>query len=213
MKSRRITPTIAPVTRLSLRRGLTHCLSIAGLLGVLLMTAAPAVADPQPPPAPLVLYLSGIYQPVVNGPNLGLSGINLNDGTWITTQIHSVTTAPGSPNQKSSIVGNFYSQVTSALVAYQLPGGAILMQFTGGNWGTPIPDGGTGFYYQETWELTIAQATGIYSQYVGGHNHMVDRFHSLNGDFLTNPNAGPFDESCFCIISVEGSLPLWWSSN
>lgn len=212
MRPERVSSTNA-LRRLSPRKTLTHAACIAGALGLLLGAQRLASAAPQPPQAPLVLYLSGIYQPVVNGPNLGLTGINLNDGTWITTQIHSVTTVPGSPNQKNSIAGNFYSQTTSALVAYDLPGGAILMQFTAGNWGAPIPDGGTGFYYEETWELTILQATGIYSQYVGGHNHMVDRFHSLNGDFLTNPNAGPFDESCFCIISVAGSLPLWWSSN
>ena len=86
------------------------------------------------------------------------------------------------------------------------------MEFTDGNWGPPIPDGKGGFYYQETWELTILQATGIYAKYLGGHNHMVDRFHSLNGDILSNPNPpGPFDENCYCIISVAGPLPLWWT--
>jgi hypothetical protein len=58
---------------------------------------------------------------------------------------------------------------------------------------------------EETWELTVLDATGIYSPYKGGHNHMVDRFHALA--------TGQFDENCYCIISVAGSLPLWWSSN
>jgi hypothetical protein len=77
----------------------------------------------------------------------------------------------------------------------------------------PSPTGTVG-YDQETWDLTILEATGIYTPYVGGHNHMVDQFHPLNGDFLTNPNSpGLFDENCYCILSVTGSLPLWWTSN
>lgn len=174
------------------------------------------MADGKPAPNdPIVLLLRGIYQPAVNAPNLGLSGVNLNDGTWITTEIHTVTSVPGSPNQDRAVAGHFYSQTTSALVAYDLPGGAILMQFTAGSFAQnpKIPDGNGGFYYEETWELTIVQATGIYAPYVGGHNHMVDRFHSLHGDLLTDPTAGPFDENCYCIISVAENLPLWWSSN
>jgi hypothetical protein len=58
---------------------------------------------------------------------------------------------------------------------------------------------------QETWELTITDATGIYSQYKGGHNHMVDRIDALPG--------GSFDENCYCIISIGGGSPLWWTSN
>ena len=184
----------------------------------LIASAGTMVAQGNPAPNdPVVLWLKGIYQPAVNAPNLGLPGINLNDGTWIVTEIHSVTTVPGSSSQKEAAVGHFYSQTTSALVAYDLPGGAILMQFTGGSgpfggWGAPIGDGTSGYYYQETWELNILQGTGVYASYTGGHNHMVDRFHSLNGDFLANPAAGPFDENCYCIISVGGGLPLWWTS-
>ena len=189
---------------------------MAGALTILLAT--PAMAQGKPAPNdPMVLWLKGIYQPVVKGPNLGLPGINVNDGTWIVTDILSVTTAPGSTNQSHAAIGHFYSQTTSALVAYDLPGGAILMQFTGGSgpfggWGSPISDGTGGYFYQETWELDILEGTGIYSAYTGGHNHMVDRFHSLKGDFLTNPAAGPFDENCYCIISIGGGLPLWWTS-
>jgi hypothetical protein len=184
----------------------------------LIASAGTVVAQGNPAPNdPVVLWLKGIYQPAANAPNLGLPGINLNDGTWIVTEIHSVTTVPGSSSQKEAVVGHFYSQTTSALVAYDLPGGALLMQFTGGSgpfggWGSPIADGAHGYYYQETWELNILQGTGVYAPYTGGHNHMVDRFHSLNGDFLNNPAAGPFDENCYCIISVGGGLPLWWTS-
>ena len=33
-----------------------------------------------------------IYQPVVNGPNLGLSMVDLNDGSYSTTKIYRSTT-------------------------------------------------------------------------------------------------------------------------
>jgi hypothetical protein len=174
----------------------------------------PTVAQARPAPNdPIVLLLKGIYQPVVKSPSLGLSGVTI-DSTWTFTEIHSVTSVPGSTNQDTAVVGHFYSPSAGPLVAYDLPGGSMLMEFTGGNWGPPIPDGKGGFYYQETWDLTILEATGIYAPYAGGHNHMVDRFHSLSGDFLSNPSApGPFDEDCYCIISVAGALPLWWTSN
>ena len=169
--------------------------------------AAQGAAAKPAPNDPMVLLLKGIYAPAVNAPNLGLPGINLNDGTWIVTEIHSVTTVPGSTNQSSAVVGHFYAQTTSALVAYDLPGGALLMEFTAGSFdeNPPVSDGNGGVFLQETWDLTILKATGIYSQFAGGHNHMVDRF-----DALAN---GLSDESCFCIISVGGGLPLWWTSN
>jgi hypothetical protein len=124
---------------------------------------------------------------------------------------------PGSSSQKEAAVGHFYSQTTSALVAYDLPGDAILMQFTSGSgpfggWGSPIAGGSGGYYCRETWELNILQGTGVYAPYTGGHNHMVDRFRSLNGDFLSNPAAGPFDENCYCIISGGVACRFWWTS-
>jgi hypothetical protein len=195
-------------------KGLTRVFWIAGALSIPLASPAPATAQGVPPPNdPIVLLLKGIYQPVVKAPKLGLTGVSI-DSTWTFTEIHTVTSVPGSTNQDTAVIGRFYSPPNGPLVAYDLPGGSILMTFTAGNWGTPIPDGQGGFYYQETWDLTILQATGIYSKYVGGHNHMVDRFHSLNGDFLSNPNAtGPFDENCYCIISAPSKPPLWWTSN
>ena len=178
---------------------------IAVALVVLLASFGTAMAQKPPPNDPIVLLLKGIYQPVVNGPNLGLPGVNLNDGNWISTEIHTVTSVPGSTNQDKAVIGRFYTQVTGSLAAYDLPGGAILMQFTAGSFGEnpPIPDGQGGVYLEETWELTILDATGIYSPYKGGHNHMVDRFHRLA--------TGQGDESCYCIISVKSNLPLWWS--
>lgn len=190
----------------------THCFILAArvglVLGIVATTSGHAMAQGRPAPNdPIVLLLKGIYQPATNAPNLRLPGVNLNDGTWIFTEIHSVTSIPGSTNQSSAVVGHFYAQTTSALVAYDLPGGAILMQFTAGsfNENPPVPDGNGGVFLQETWELTITDATGIYSAYKGGHNHMVDRF-----DAMSNGSA---DENCYCIISVGGGSPLWWTSN
>jgi hypothetical protein len=163
---------------------------------------------------PFLLLLKGVYQPVVpgTGPDLGLSVVNLNDGSYSTTQIHTVTRIPGSPNEDNAVVGHFFAQLNAALAgalvvlcAYQLPGGAIAMQFTGGGFPTQISDGQGGMYLEGTFELAILEATGIYSSFVGGHNHMVDRLHKLND--------GSFDENCYCIISLPSSLPLWWSSN
>ena len=173
----------------------------------LLASAGPMMGQGKPAPNdPVVLLLKGIYHPAVNAPNLGLSGVNLNDGAWTTTEIHTVTSVPASTNQDQAVAGHFYVN-TTGLAAYDLPGGAILMQFTAGSFGEnpPVPDGQGGAYLQETWELTIVQATGIYSRYVGGHNHMVDRFHVLA--------SGMADESCFCIISTPSSPGLWWTSN
>jgi hypothetical protein len=202
-----MTNTAQTSRRLSLNKILNYGPWMAALTLLLTSPMHVMAQGHSGPNDPIVLLLKGIYQPAVNAHDLGLSGINLNDGTWITTEIHTVTSIPGSTNQDRAVMGHFYSQTTSALVAYDLPGGAILMQFTAGsfNENPPIPDGQGGAYLQETWELTILQATGIYASYVGGHNHMVDRFHALAN--------GQFDENCYCIISTKESLPLWWSSN
>jgi len=194
----------------------TTCATFAGVLAVLFTIQEPTAQAKPAPNDPIVLLLKGIYQPVVKAPNLGL-GMTI-DNTWAFTEIYSVTSVPSINNQDHAAIGHFYSPPTGPFVEYDLPGGSILMQFTGGSgpfngWGAPVPDGNGGFYYQETWELNIVAATGIYSSYVGGHNHMVDRFHSLNGDFLTNPAAGPFDEDCYCIISAPSEGSLWWASN
>jgi hypothetical protein len=87
-------------------------------------------------------------------------------------------------------------------IAYQLPDGAITMQFDDPPAGAPpglnafvaIPDGKEGFYLEGSFGLTITHANGIYHRFKGGRNHMVDRLHQLG------PN-GPFSEFCFCNIS------------
>jgi hypothetical protein len=151
-----------------------------------------------------ILLLAGVYQPVLpgQGPNLRLSasGVNLNDNTYSVTRIYPVfgIANEGGVIDQDKAIGNFYAQfrsgqATGNLCAYQLPGGAIAMQFTSGG-STPHPDREGGFYLEGTFELTILEATGIYRDFQGGHNHMVDRLHQLAD--------GQFDEFCFCNIST-----------
>ena len=119
--------------------------------------------------------------------------MNLNDGTYSKTQIYPVHIEgiPCGTNEDTPI-GNFYVQFGGSLAAYQLPEGAIAMQFTC-NGLTPVSDGMGGTFLNGTLELTILEATGIFRSFQGGHNHMVDRLHHRSD--------GSFDEYCFCFIS------------
>ena len=173
--------------------------AIGGAMVALLSSAGPIMADGMDAPSdPFILLLKGVYQPVVHGPDLGLTGVNLSDGSYSTTKIYPVFgTADGandgSRRDNARAIGNFYAQFNGNLVAYQLPGGAIAMRFTGGSL-TPHPDGQGGQFLEGALELTILDATGIYRAFKGGHNHMVDKLHNLAD--------GRFDEFCFCIIST-----------
>jgi len=142
-----------------------------------------------------VLLLKGLYKPVVKGPNLGLSMVDLNDGSYSTTKIYPVSGTPGNKNEKKA-VGNFYVQFAGELCAYHVPGGSFAMRFTGSDV-IFVPDGVGGQYLEGTFELTILEATGIYQSFVGGHNHMVDRLHFL----APGDGSGGLDEYCFCFIS------------
>jgi hypothetical protein len=174
------------------------------------LLAAPLLASPRrvvatqtdAPKDPFLFLLKGLYQPVVNGPDLGLSraGVNLNDGTYSTTGIYPIH-VEGIPcgATEDIAIGNFYVQFAGSLCAYQVPGGALAMQFTcpttgpGGTFTSSVSDGMGGFYLDGTFELTILEATGIYKSFQGGHNHMVDRLHQLVD--------GTYNEYCVCIIS------------
>lgn len=142
-------------------------------------------------PAPLVVLLRGLYQPVDDGPDLGLPGVDLNDGSYSTTKIYPVS---GFKNRTDVLVscGDFYVQFEGSLAVYDLPGGAIKMRFTGQNTEN-VDDGSGGTYVQGTWELSIPKATGRYEKFVGGHNTMVDSLHLLE--------SGDADEFCVCLIS------------
>lgn len=141
-----------------------------------------------------VLLLKGLYQPVVNAPNLGLSMVDLNDGSYSTTKIYAVSGTPGNKNENKA-VGTFYVQFDGDLCAYHVPGGSFAMRFTGSDV-IFVPDGFGGRYLEGTFDLTVLEATGIYRPFVGGHNHMVDKLHFL----APGDGSGGVDEYCFCFI-------------
>ena len=161
---------------------------LAGLGGLLLF---PGQLVAKQPSDSFVVLLKGLYQPVVHGPNLGLSTVDLNDGSYSTTRIYPVSGTPGNTNQNKA-VGNFFVQFDGDLCAYHIPGGSFAMRFTGSDY-VFVDDGQGGQFLEGTFELSILEATGIYRPFVGGHNHMVDKLHFLA--------SGGVDEYCFCFIS------------
>lgn len=178
---------------------------IGRAVAALLASSRRLMADDEGAPNdPFILLIHGIYQPVLigKGPkdNLGLTTVNLSDGTYSKTQIYPIFGVDGANDQRKAI-GTFYVQSNGGICAYDLPGGAIAMQFlpapagapAGFNGFVPFPDGQGGVYLEGTFELVILEATGIYRAFKGGHNHMVDRLHQLAN--------GQFDEFCFCNIS------------
>lgn len=165
---------------------------IGGAIGgglVTLLAPQLATAHERPRKQPLALLLRGLYQPVVDGPDLGLSKIDLSDGSYSTTKIYPAF--PGHPNVLEEI-GDFYVQFAGTLCAYDLPRGAIAMEFTGSNT-IEVPDGSGGTYVQGTFELDVLQANGQYRSFKGGHNRMVDDLHLLE--------SGAADEFCVCLIT------------
>jgi hypothetical protein len=161
---------------------------LAGL-GALLLSPAELVA--KQPSDSFVVLLKGLYQPVVRAPNLGLSTVNLDDGSYSTTKIYPVSGTPGNKDPNKA-VGNFFVQFNGDLCAYHIPGGSFSMRFTGSDF-VFVDDGVGGQFLEGTFELTVLEATGIYRPFVGGHNHMVDKLHFLA--------SGEVDEYCFCFIS------------
>jgi hypothetical protein len=166
----------------------------AGALVALL--ASPVRAMANAPDSPFVILLKGLYEPVVHAPNLGLSAVDLNDGSYSKTKIYPISGIPGSTKPDQTI-GDFYLQLgTGDLCAYHVPGGSFAMRFTGSDVHF-VPDGFGGRFLVGTFELTILEGTGIYKSFVGGHNHMVDRLHFL----APGDGSGGIDEFCFCNIS------------
>ena len=170
---------------------------IGGALAALLSFPGRVIAQGHAvPDDSFVVLLKGLYQPVVQGPNLGLSMVDLNDGSYLKNKIYPVSGIPGN-TKVNKAVGNFYVQFPEGdLCAYHVPGGSFAMRFTDSDF-IFVPDGVGGQYLEGTFELTILEATGIYQSFVGGHNHMVDRLH-----FLAPGNgSGGLDEYCFCFVS------------
>ena len=58
---------------------------------------------------------------MVNGPDLGLSTVDLSDGSYFTTKIYPVLGTPGHTNVLKAI-GDFYTQFTGNHCAYDFPG-------------------------------------------------------------------------------------------
>jgi hypothetical protein len=175
--------------RAALRGGL------AGLAGLGGMLAFPGAMMAKAPSDSFVVLLKGRYHPVVHSPNLGLSTVDVGDGSYSTVGIYPVSGIPGNTNQNKA-VGTFYVQFDGDLCAYHVPGGSFSMRFTGSDY-IFVPDGVGGQFLEGTFELTILEATGIYRPFVGGQNHMVDKLHFL----APGDGSGGFEEYCFCFIS------------
>jgi hypothetical protein len=178
---------------------------MGGALAALLASPRAAIADaPDRPSDPFIVLLNGFYQPVATGPNLGLSSVNLSDGTYSRTNIYPVYGIKGDEGNgaQRKAIGTFYVQFAGDLCAYDLPGGTIAMRFAGVPAGAPpgfngfvpFPDGAGGFFLEGTFELDIIEATGVFAPFGGGHNHMVDRLHQLAD--------GRFNEFCFCNVTT-----------
>jgi hypothetical protein len=151
----------------------------------------------QPPAETFLILLEGLYEPVERCDDLGLSGVDLCDGSYSTTLIYPVSGLDAKVKKHGNgngdkPIGKFYVQFAGMLAVYDLPDGAIKMEFTGSDV-KEVPDGQGGVFIVGTFELAITDATGIYQSFIGGHNTMVDVLHGL-GD-------GNFVEHCYCNIS------------
>jgi hypothetical protein len=164
--------------------------TLVTLLPAPLLAAGRAPLNPggQPVADTFSILLEGTYKPV--GPhqgNLGLTTVDLDDGSYSKTKIYRITGHPA-----KDPIGTFFVQFNGNSAVYDLPGGAIAMVFTAFDTKT-VPDGQGGTYIVGTIELDIPEATGRYKSFVGGHNTMVDILH-LFAD-------GRAFEHCICIIS------------
>jgi hypothetical protein len=170
---------------------------IGGAGALVALLASPVRVMAKAPSDPFVILLKGLYQPVVHGPNLGLSVVDLSDGSYSKTKIYPISGIPGNA-QPDKTIGDFYVQLNGGedLCAYHVPGGSFAMHFTGSD-AHFVDDGFGGRFLEGTFELTILEATGIYKSFVGGHNHMVDKLHFL----APGDGSGGIDEFCFCNIS------------
>jgi hypothetical protein len=105
---------------------------------------------------PFIVLLKGRYRPAPQLPDLGLSGVPLGDTSYITTNIYPVFGVPGSRNPDDAI-GRFYVSFSNSVCIYDLPHGAIAMEFASGpvipeigfNTFVPSPTVRTGFSWKE----------------------------------------------------------------
>ena len=73
-----------------------------------------------PPSDSFVVLLKGLYEPVVHGPNLGLSTVDLSDGSYSKTKIYPVSGTPGNTDVNKAI-GDFYGQLDGTCVPTTSP--------------------------------------------------------------------------------------------
>ncbi len=171
------------------------------LISAPLHAAGPSLDRGRRPADTFSILLEGPYKQVAkgHGPDLGLTTVDLSDGSFSKTKIFSVSGLPDEDKEHGNRdgdakkpIGTFYVQFAGSSAAYDLPGGAISMVFTGSNVQN-VPDGQGGNYTIGTFDLDIPEATGRFESFVGGHNKMVDILHQLAD--------GSFVEHCICIIS------------
>jgi hypothetical protein len=169
--------------------------ALAAIAAAVLGSPPGRVSAQEVPPVPsgdFVLLLAGVYEPATHGPDLGLSDVELRDGSFVKTKIYRVSGLPGTSDQA---VGTYYDNFLDR-DAYQLPGGAIsalYLEFVIDEI-IPTPDGILEIGHAE---LVITEATGIYKPWVGGSIHM--EFETLV--FVDDLGNLIFDEHCFCFIS------------
>jgi hypothetical protein len=85
------------------------------------------------------------------------------------------------------------------LAAYDLPGGALTMAFTGSD-AKEVPDGQGGTYIVETFDLDVLEATGRYQSSAG-----ADILHHLaDGSFLNTASASSVAPGLSGKISPKG---------
>jgi hypothetical protein len=178
--------------RLMKTKSMVHAWLIAAAL-VALPTFRGGAEEPLSSSSSFVILLEGVYEPVVNSPNLGLSPVDLRDQSLIPLKIAIYHRDSGVPSLGEKPIGTFYVQLAGDLCSYHLPGGSFGAQFVGG--GFDVTDDGDGSWTGTgTWELNILEATGTYKRFAGGHIHMVDVLKFRAGD-------GTFYEHCFCHVS------------
>ena len=148
----------------------------------------------EPTANPFVILLQGTYKPAKRCPDLGLFLVNICDGSYLTVKIYAVSgLLEEDEEDRGQVIGNFYvAPGMGKPVAYDLPGGAMTMVFTGSDI-TPVSDGQGGTFLVGTFDLDITEATGVYQSFVNGHNRMVDILHRLADGTLV--------EHCYCVIS------------
>lgn len=180
------------VNLLKVSRRFALAVAAVALASQLSLTANVSAQQGPPPGDDFVLLLAGIYEPVLHGPDLGLTQVDLSDGSFVKTRIYRVSGLPGTDEQA---IGTYYDNFADR-DAYQLPGGAIsafYLEFVIDEI-VPTPDGDLEIGHAE---LVITEATGIYKSWVGGTIHM--EFETLvYADELGNL---VFDEHCLCLFS------------